>query len=278
MQLGLVQMSMTEDVEGNLARAETAVREAARRGAQLVLLPELFAGTYFCQTQRERYFEWAHSVEGHPWLPRFAALARELRVFLPVSFFERDHNHFYNSLIWYDDQGKSQGVYRKSHIPDGPGYQEKYYFRPGNTGFRVWDTPYGRVGVAICWDQWYPEAARAMVLQGADLLLYPTAIGSEPPEAAELDTRQMWLRAQVGHAVSNACHVAAANRVGREADALFYGHSFAADPEGNFVVLAGEKEEVLVASLDLKKNRGFRAAMGFFRDRRPELYQDLTSR
>lgn len=277
MQLGLIQMAMTEDLEENLGRAEQAVRQAASRGAQVILLPELFTGPYFCQTQRERFFEWAHPVEGHPWLPRFSALARQLGVFLPVSFFEREGPCYYNSLIWLDDQGQSQGVYRKSHIPDGPGYQEKYYFRPGNTGFRVWDTPWGKVGVAICWDQWYPEAARAMVLAGADLLLYPTAIGSEPPEANALDTRRMWQRAQVGHAVCNACHVAAANRVGREDEAEFYGHSFVADPTGEFLAEAGSESEILVCALELKKARNFRAAMGFFRDRRADLYARLST-
>jgi N-carbamoylputrescine amidase len=268
-------MSMSEDVQDNLSRAERAVRQAAAAGANLILLPELFAGIYFCQTQRECYFDWAHPLSDHPWLPRFACLAKELGVALPISFFEREGNLHYNSVVWMDPDGRSQGVYRKSHIPDGPGYQEKYYFRPGNTGFRCWDTPWGRVGVGICWDQWFPEAARSMVLQGADLLLYPTAIGSEPPETAELDTRPMWLRAQVGHAVSNACHVAAANRVGKEGQAVFYGHSFVADPQGEFLALAGEAEEVLVVELDLSKNRAYRAAMGFFRDRRPDLYDDL---
>lgn len=268
---------MADSEAANLDRAEEMVRQAAAGGADLVLLPELFGGHYFCQTQREHYWEWAHPVDGHPWLPRFAALAGELGIYLPVSFYERSGATYHNSLIWFDRSGRSGGVYRKSHIPDGPGYQEKYYFRPGATGFRVWPTEWGNVGVGICWDQWFPEAARCMALAGADLLLYPTAIGSEPPETAELDTRKMWQRAQVGHAVSNSCYVAAANRVGREGEATFYGHSFIANLDGEMLAEGSEDgQEIVQTRLDLAESRKFRASMGFFRDRRPELYGALT--
>lgn len=278
MRLGVVQMSMAQGWEENVPKAERLVEQAVAQGAQLVLLPELFAGPYFCQTQREQFWSWAHPVEGHPWLGRFADLAARLKVYLPISFFERDNNHYYNSLIWFDAQGQSQGVYRKSHIPDGPGYQEKFYFRPGNSGFRTWNTPWGRVGVGICWDQWFPEAARCMALQGADLLLYPTAIGSEPPETSELDTSQMWLRAQLGHAVSNSCYVAGANRVGVEGEASFYGHSYIADARGEFLAHQPDTQEtVLLADLDFQAVREFRASMGFFRDRRPELYSAIST-
>ena len=278
LRLGLVQMAMSDDREANLAKAEAMVREAAAAGARLVLLPELFEYLYWPQVERETFFELAHPVEGHPFLPRFQALARELGVVLPVSFFERANQAHFNSLMMIDADGRALGTYRKSHIPDGPGYEEKYYFNPGDTGFKAWRTSVGVIGVGICWDQWFPECARAMALQGAEVLLYPTAIGSEPVEAGGFDTRDMWQRAMVGHAVANACYLGAANRVGREGHATFYGSSFAADPSGERLSEGDrETETVLYADLDLDAARRFRAGFGFFRDRRPELYRALLT-
>jgi N-carbamoylputrescine amidase len=205
------------------------------------------------------------------------ALAAELKIYIPCSFFERDGPHYYNSLAMIDDAGAVMGVYRKSHIPDGPGYTEKFYFRPGNTGFKVWDTPYGKLGVGICWDQWYPETARALMLMGADVLLFPTAIGDEPA-AEELDTSRLWRRAMVGHAVSNVVPVIASNRIGTEANATFYGHSFIADERGDLVGDFGATDSgVLIAEFDLDKIRKHRATFGFFRDRRPDLYGRLVA-
>ncbi|MBB6098774.1 N-carbamoylputrescine amidase [Deinobacterium chartae] len=280
--LAIIQMSMTDVLEENVAKAERFVREAAAAGANIVLIPELFENLYFCQVEREEYFALAHEVEGHPFLGRFQELARELGVVLPVSFFERAGQAHYNSLAAIDADGTLLGVYRKSHIPDGPGYEEKYYFNPGDTGFKAWDTRYGRIGVGICWDQWYPEAARAMSLLGAELLLYPTAIGSEPEEAGSVDTKDMWQRAMIGHAVSNVVYLAAANRIGSEVvgglEQTFYGHSFIADYTGNKLTEYGKTEEgLLYADLDFAAARSFRAGMGFFRDRRPELYTPLLT-
>jgi len=281
--LGIVQMQMSDELEANVAKAMAMVREAAGRGATVVLLPELFEGYYWPQAQRERFFERAHPIEGHPFIPRFQALARELGVVLPLSFFERAGHAYYNSLVMIDATGELLGLYRKSHIPDGPGYMEKYYFAPGDTGFKAFPTRSGIIGAAICWDQWYPESARAMALQGAEVLLYPTAIGSEPEEAGPMDTSRMWRRVMVGHAVANACYLGAANRVGTEVvegcEQTFYGTSFICDYTGEIIAEAGRTEEtVLVAELDLEAARSFRAGMGFFRDRRPELYAPLLTR
>lgn len=281
--LGVVQMAMTDVLEENVAAATRRVREAAARGATAVLLPELFEGLYWPQAQRERYFEHAHPVEGHPFIGRFQALARELGVVLPISFYERAGHAHYNSLAMIDADGALLGLYRKSHIPDGPGYMEKYYFTPGDTGFKAFPTRSGTLGAAICWDQWYPETARAMALQGAEVLLYPTAIGSEPEAAGPMDTSRMWRRVMVGHAVANACYLGAANRVGTErvegTEQTFYGTSFICDYAGEILAEAGRTEEaVLVAPLNLDEARAFRAGMGFFRDRRPDLYGPLLTR
>lgn len=280
--IAVVQMSMTADTDSNVERAIDAVREGARRGATLVLLPELFENLYWCQVQREQFFGQAHPVDGHPFLPKFQAVARELGLVLPVSFFERSGQAHYNSLAMIDRSGDILGVYRKSHIPDGPGYQEKYYFNPGDTGFKAFNTSAGTIGAAICWDQWYPETARAMALQGAEVLLYPTAIGSEPEEAGAIDTSLLWRRAMIGHAVSNSCYLAAANRVGTERidghEQTYYGTSFIADYQGEIVAEAGRTgEAVITATLDLDAAQRFRAGMGFFRDRRPELYAPLMT-
>lgn len=274
--IGLVQCPCHGAREDNVSRVEGWIREAADRGAQIILTPELFEGPYFPQTEDDRAFELAAPLRDHPTVARLQALAAELAIVLPVSFFERAEQSFYNTIVAIDADGSQLGIYRKSHIPDGPGYEEKFYFRPGDTGFRVWDTRYGRIGVGICWDQWFPEAARAMALAGAEALLYPTAIGSEPAAPGE-DTRAPWRRAMIGHAVANAMPVAAANRIGVEAGLAFYGSSFACDHRGDLVVELGRDEEgVAVASFDREALRRYRASWGFFRDRRPELYGPLT--
>ena len=256
------------------------MRKAAARGAKIILPPELFDSPYFCKNQDERLFRNARAVTEHPAVLAMQKVAADLHVYIPTSFFERDGQHHYNSLAMIDDQGEIMGVYRKSHIPDGPGYQEKYYFRPGNSGFKVWATCYGTIGVGICWDQWYPESARIMALMGADMLFYPTAIGSEPYDPT-LDTSRMWRRAMQGHAVSNCMPVIAANRIGEEEGPLgvqnFYGHSFITDEWGDLVSDVGSHEVgALVATLDLEQASKHRAGMGFFRDRRPQLYGRLV--
>jgi N-carbamoylputrescine amidase len=282
--LAVIQAPFGEDLEANIARTEQLIREAAALGAQVILPPELFQGPYFCVRQEERWFATAWPWREHPCVTALAPLAAELRVVLPISIFEREGPHYFNSLVMADADGALLGVYRKSHIPDGPGYQEKYYFRPGDTGFRVWDTRYGRLGVGICWDQWYPEAARAMALMGAQALLYPTAIGSEPHDP-ELDTATPWRRAMQGHAVANVIPVAGANRTGFEAwtdypggGQTFYGSSFLCDHRGDLQAELGRDEEgVAIARFDLDFLDRHRAAWGFFRDRRPDLYGALTA-
>lgn len=271
----------SEDEATNIAAVAALVEEAAARGAQLILPPELFSGPYFCREEDEALFALARPTEAHPSVIAMQALAAKLKVTIPTSFFERDGHHYYNTLAMIGPDGDIMGTYRKSHIPDGPGYEEKYYFRPGNTGFKVWDVSgeggaIARVGVGICWDQWYPECARAMALMGAEVLLYPTAIGSEPYDA-ELDTSRMWRRAMIGHAVSNCMPVVAANRIGTEGGQRFYGHSFISDEWGDFLGDYGAGETgVLVARLDLARAATHRAGMGFFRDRRPQLYTRLA--
>jgi N-carbamoylputrescine amidase len=276
-----VQMAVGPDRDANVARAEALVREAAGRGARLVLLPELFSIPYFCKDQDPAHFALASPVEGHPLLARMSRLAAELGVVLPVSFFERANQAYFNALATIDADGRVLGIYRKSHIPDGPGYQEKYYFNPGDTGFRVWQTRAGTIGVGICWDQWFPEAARIMVLQGAELLLYPTAIGSEPQDP-ELDSRGHWQRVMQGHAAANMVPVIAANRIGTEVgkscSVTFYGASFATDATGALVDSLGSADEGLVlAQYDLDRLATRRAAWGLFRDRRPDLYVPLLT-
>lgn len=268
-----------EDIQKNIAKTAALVREAAGRGAQVILPSELFQGPYFCVSQEEKWFAHAYPWREHPCVTAMSDLAAELGVAIPVSIFEREGPHYYNSLVMVDADGRPLGVYRKSHIPDGPGYQEKYYFRPGDTGFRVWDTRFGRVGVGICWDQWYPEAARAMMLMGAEVLMYPTAIGSEPHDDS-LDTADPWRRAMQGHAVSNVVPVVGANRVGHEqlcgAGQTFYGTSFICDHRGDVVAELGREEEgVITAAFDLDFLARHRAAWGFFRDRRTDLYRVL---
>jgi len=277
--LAAIQTSYGEDMGANINKTAAFVREAAGRGAQVVLPSELFQGPYFCVSQEERWFAQAYPWREHPCVAAMQPLAAELGVVIPVSIFEREGPHHYNSLVMIDADGALMGVYRKSHIPDGPGYQEKYYFRPGDTGFKVWDTRFGRLGVGICWDQWYPEAARAMTLMGAEVLLYPTAIGSEPHDAS-LDTRDPWRRVMQGHAVANVIPVVAANRIGLEPGAgggqSFYGSSFIADHRGDLIASLDRQDEgVITATVDLEFLHTHRAAWGFFRDRRTDLYASL---
>ncbi len=263
------------DEAQNIAAVGALVEEAAERGARIVLPPELFSGPYFCKEEREELFALARPTAEHPSVIAMRKLAKALKIAIPTSFFERDGHHYYNTLAMIDERGELLGTYRKSHIPDGPGYEEKYYFRPGNDGFKVWDVAGTRIGVGICWDQWYPEAARVMALMGAELLFYPTAIGSEPYDEG-LDTSRMWRRAMLGHAVSNCIPVIAANRIGTEDGQAFYGHSFITDEWGDFLSEVGAGEPAaLVATIDLARAARHRAGMGFFRDRRPELYRRI---
>lgn len=285
-----LQLALGGSEEANIAAVSRLVREAAGRGATVILPPELFEGPYFCKVEEEGEFARARPMEAHPSVVAMRALAVELGVTIPTSFFEREGPHHYNTLAMIGPDGAIAGRYRKSHIPDGPGYEEKYYFRPGNTGFKVWpvssaaareETGEGSstsctVGVGICWDQWYPEAARVMALEGAEILFYPTAIGSEPHDPG-LDTRRLWRRAMIGHAVSNVMPVVAANRIGTEDGQRFYGTSFICDEWGDVLAELGDDEEgVITAALDLDRAAKNRAGMGFFRDRRPELYGRIS--
>ena len=274
--VAVLQAAFMGDMTANIQKVAAVVREAAGQGADIVLPPELFCGPYFCKTQEEHHFASAYPWAEHPAVVDLAPLARELNVVLPVSIFERAGPEYFNTVVMIDADGSLMGFYRKSHIPDGPGYQEKYYFRPGDTGFRVWATQKGRVGVGICWDQWFPEAARAMALQGAEILLYPTAIGAEPQDAG-LDTAARWRRAMQGHAVSNVIPVAAANRVGDEDGQVFYGTSFICDHTGEIASDLGREDQAIAcAEFDLDEIERDRAAWGFFRDRRTDLYDGLV--
>jgi N-carbamoylputrescine amidase len=271
------QMACSWDREANVARAERLIREAARRGANVVLIQELFETPYFCKYHAARYFDLAKPLEGHPAVEHF----RELDVVLPVSVFEHANNAFYNSLVMVDAGGNVLGSYRKSHIPEGPGYHEKYYFSPGDTGFKVFNTKFAKLGVAICWDQWFPETARAMALMGAEILMYPTAIGSEPHDPS-LDSSAHWQRTMQGHAAANVMPLVASNRIGVEKGAhyamTFYGSSFIASHTGEKIAEADRTSEtVLIAEFDLDAVRHYREAWGIFRDRRPDLYHPLLS-
>lgn len=270
------------DLPANLETAERVVRQAAGLGANVILVQELFATPYFCITQRPEYFKLAAPFEGNPLIARFSDLARELGVVLPCSFFERAGPAFFNSVAMIDADGRVLGLYRKSHIPQGPGYEEKFYFSHGDTGFRVWDTAFGRLGLGICWDQWFPEAARSMALMGAEALLYPTAIGSEPPSPG-YDSQPHWEMTMRGHAAANILPVLASNRIGREVapegvEVTFYGSSFIADQTGQVLTKAGrESEEVITAHLDLDAIAELRQSWGLFRDRRVDLYGRLQT-
>lgn len=276
------QMACTDDEGANVARAERLVREAADKGAQIILLQELFAGPYFCQDELPEHFGRARPIDGHPVIEHFRAIASELGVVLPISVFERANNAFFNAIAVLDAGGAVLGTYRKSHIPQGSGYQEKYYFSPGDTGFRVFDTRFGKVGVAICWDQWFPECARAMALMGAEILFYPTAIGTELLDPA-YDSASHWQTVMQGHAAANLMPLVASNRVGTEkgrngTELTFYGSSFIAGWQGRKMAEADRKSEgVITARFDLDEIAANRAAWGIFRDRRPDLYGTLTT-
>ena len=275
--IAATQFACSWDLPANADRAEALVRQAAGQGAQVVLVQELFATPYFCIEQHPRYFDLAQPFAGHPLIARFADLARELGVVLPVSFFERAGPVFFNSVAMVDADGRVLGTYRKSHIPQGPGYEEKFYFSPGDTGFQVWTTAFGKIGVGICWDQWFPECARAMALMGAEVLLYPTAIGSEPP-APGYDSQPHWEMVMRGHAAANILPVVASNRIGTEVapegrEVTFYGSSFIADHAGQVMAKATrDAEEVLTHRFDLDTIADLRASWGLFRDRRVDLY------
>ena len=271
-----IQTSYGNDMAQNIAKTIGYIRDAAKEGANIILPSELFQGIYFCTTQDESWFATAYPALSHPCVTAIQPVCKELGVVVPVSIYEKDGPRYYNSIVIIDADGEILGTYRKSHIPDGPGYQEKYYFRPGDTGFKVWQTKFAKVGVGICWDQWYPEAARTMMLMGAEILFYPTAIGTEPHDDS-LDTKDPWQRAMIGHAVSNIVPVVAANRTGIEegfgAAQNFYGSSFIANHRGDKLAEMGRKEEgIICAEIDLSYLETHRAAWGFFRDRRPDLY------
>ena len=277
-----VQMSCSWDVADNLQKAERLVREAHARGAQIILLPELFETPYFCQTESLEHYQLATDLANNRAVSHFQKIAAELEVVLPISFFELKNTVRFNSAAIIDADGTMLGVYRKTHIPDGPGYEEKFYFTPGDSGFKVWPTRYGRIGVAICWDQWFPEAARAMALLGAELIFYPTAIGSEPAEP-DVDSKDHWQICMQGHAAANILPVVAANRIGTEAAGdsriTFYGSSFIANQTGAKVAEADRSAETIVAAeFDLDAIAGYRDSWGVFRDRRPEMYGVLLAR
>ena len=275
------QMACSNDTDKNVSNAEKLVRQAASEGAQIILIQELFESQYFCMDQKEELFELSKPFENHPTIKKFSELAKELKVVLPVSFFEKANRAHYNSVAIVDADGSVLGKYRKSHIPDGPGYQEKFYFNPGDTGFKVWDTKYAKIGVGICWDQWFPEAARSMVLSGAELLLYPTAIGGEPEDDG-FDSSDMWQRAMIGHSASNQIPVIASNRIGTEKgidiENYFYGRSFVTNHVGDKIAEGSrDKEEVLIGKINLSEAETLRNVWGLFRDRRPELYKSLLN-
>lgn len=278
-----IQMQCTKSVEENIAKADKMVRKAASEGAKIILLPELFERQYFCQERNYDYYLYARSLEDDEAVNHFKKVAAELEVVLPISFYEKDVNVFYNTTAVIDADGSVLGIYRKTHIPDDHYYQEKFYFTPGDTGFKVWDTRYGKIGIGICWDQWFPETARGMVVQGAEILFYPTAIGSEP--ILEVDSMPHWRRCMQGHAACNVIPVVAANRIGEEyvepsdenggqkSSLVFYGSSFVTDSTGEIVMQASrDKEEIVYGESDLDENRDLRVSWGLFRDRRPQMY------
>ena len=275
------QMACSNETDKNVSNAEKLVRQAASEGAQIILIQELFESQYFCMDQKEELFELSKPFDDHPTIKKFSELAKELKVVLPVSFFEKANRAHYNSVAIVDADGSVLGKYRKSHIPDGPGYQEKFYFNPGDTGFKVWNTKYAKIGVGICWDQWFPEAARSMVLSGAELLLYPTAIGGEPEDDG-FDSSDMWQRAMIGHSASNQIPVIASNRIGTEKgidiENYFYGRSFVTNHVGDKIAEGSrDKEEVLIGKINLSEAETLRNVWGVFRDRRPELYKGLLN-
>jgi N-carbamoylputrescine amidase len=275
------QFACTSDRAANLASAERIIRTAAGRGANVVLIQELFETPYFCKEHNTEWFKQALPIEENPAVRRFQQLAKELNVVLPASVYERAGQAFYNSVAMIDADGSLMGVYRKAHIPESPGYHEKFFFSPGDTGFKVWRTRFGTLGVAICWDQWFPESARAMAVQGAEILFYPTAIGTEPQDPS-IDSRDHWQRAMQGHSASNVMPLVASNRIGKERgerwEVNYYGSSFITDQTGKILQQADrEREAVLTATFDLDELRAYRTAWGVFRDRRPDLYGPLLT-
>lgn len=275
------QMSCSDNIDENIAKAEKLIRNAANEGAQIILVQELFETPYFCQKEKAEFFGFATELLKNKAINHFKSIAKELGIVLPISFFERKNNARYNSVAVIDADGEILGVYRKSHIPDGPGYEEKFYFNPGDTGFKVWNTRYAKIGIGICWDQWYPEAARCMVLQGAEILFYPTAIGSEPLDST-IDSKNHWQRCMQGHAAANLVPLVASNRIGiEEVDDFkinFYGSSFIADSQGEIIAEANRDDEnVIISEFDLEKLELQRIEWGIFRDRRPDLYQAICT-
>lgn len=276
-----IQMSMSEDKNSNIIKAEQLVRESARNGANIILLPELFEGLYFCKDMDKKYFSWAQPLENNSLIKHFSLVCKELAVVLLVSYFEKADEEYYNSLVVIDTDGSVMDNYRKTHIPDGPGYEEKFYFKPGNSGFKVYDTAFGKIGVGICWDQWFCETARALTLMGAEIIFYPTAIGSEPE--IEVDSKDHWQRVQMGHAASNTVPVVVANRygeeVGKSCSLTFYGSSFMTDYTGAKIAEASrDKEEILYADFDLEENAKQREYWGLLRDRRSEMYSEICQK
>jgi len=276
-----IQMSCSAERTANILKAEKMVRKAASQGAQIILIQELFETLYFCQKEIPDYYEYATTTAENPAINHFKVIAKELDVVIPISFYEKCNNAYFNSVVVINHEGNVLETYRKSHIPDGPGYEEKYYFSPGDTGFKVWDTKYGVIGIGICWDQWFPEAARVMALKGAELIFYPTAIGSEP-ESKEIDSKDHWQRCMIGHSASNLIPVIAANRVGKEtildSEITFYGASFITDGTGQMIAEANRVEEtILLATFDLDALARQRIEWGVFRDRRPELYHPVLT-
>lgn len=274
------QMPCSNNSKDNIDNAVSLIEQAAKKGANVVLIQELFEHQYFCKDQKEEFFKLAVPFKDNPTINLMSKVAKENNVVLPISFFEKANKAYFNSAAMIDSDGTILGKYRKSHIPDGPGYQEKFYFNPGNTGFKVWDTKFCKIGLGICWDQWFPEAARIMALQGAEVLLYPTAIGGEPDNDEDFDSSDMWQKAMIGHSATNQIPVVASNRIGTEKGLeitnFFYGRSFVADYTGNIIAEGSrDKEEILLATIDLDKAESLRNVWGIFRDRRTDLYQTL---
>lgn len=273
-----IQMSMSQDKTLNVDKAEKFVRESAKNGAQIILLPELFEGLYFCKDMDDKYFSWASPLEQNRLIERFAALAKELEVVILISYFEKSDDGYFNSLVVANADGMVMDNYRKTHIPDGPGYEEKFYFKSGNSGFKVYDTKYAKIGVGICWDQWFCETARALTLMGAEIIFYPTAIGSEPE--IHLDSKEHWQRVQMGHAATNTVPVVVANRIGEEIGEScilnFYGSSFITDYTGEKISEASrDKEEIIYAEFDIEENQKQRHYWGLIRDRKPHAYKNI---
>lgn len=276
--ISAIQMKMTNNENENINKADKFIKEAVKKGANIVLLPELFSNLYFCQIEEYDHFLLAKPYKNNEMLKHFSALAKELNVVLPISFFEKEGNCFYNSIVVFDADGKDLGIYRKTHIPTGQCYEEKFYFTPGDTGFKVFNTKFGRLGIGICWDQWFPETARILAIKGAEILLFPTAIGSEP--VLDKDSKEHWQNVMLGHAASNIMPLVASNRIGNEtygdSSMKFYGSSFIANEIGNKVCeLSRDEEGVLIAEFDLDEIAKKRYSWGVFRDRRPEMYKDI---